>query len=141
MTTIPTRTEDVPAHGDAAAAEATGGEQPGGGEAGARAAEQQETGGGHGPHGYSSRKSEHLKRLRRIEGQVRGLQRMVDEDVYCIDILTQVSAGTKALQAFALALLEEHLRHCVAAAAEEGGAELDAKVAEATAAIARLLRS
>ncbi|MFI5531347.1 metal-sensitive transcriptional regulator [Kitasatospora sp. NPDC051853] len=95
----------------------------------------------HGPHGYSARKAEHLKRLRRIEGQVRGLQRMVDEDVYCIDVLTQVSAGTKALQAFALSLLEEHLRHCVAAAAEEGGAELEAKVAEATAAISRLLRT
>ncbi|MGE7433555.1 metal-sensitive transcriptional regulator [Kitasatospora sp. NPDC001175] len=95
----------------------------------------------HGPHGYSSRKSDHLKRLRRIEGQVRGLQRMVDEDTYCIDILTQVSASTKALQSFALALLEEHLRHCVAAAAEHGGAELDAKVAEAGAAISRLLRS
>ncbi|GAA0685325.1 hypothetical protein GCM10010193_44080 [Kitasatospora atroaurantiaca] len=94
-----------------------------------------------GPHGYSSQKAEHLKRLRRIEGQVRGLQRMVDEDVYCIDILTQVSASTKALQSFALSLLEEHLRHCVAAAAEEGGAELDAKVAEATAAISRLLRT
>nr|BEK66782.1 metal-sensitive transcriptional regulator [Kitasatospora purpeofusca] len=96
---------------------------------------------GHGPHGYSAQKDAHLKRLRRIEGQIRGLQRMVDEDVYCIDVLTQVSAGTKALQSFALSLLEEHLRHCVAAAAEEGGAELDAKVAEATAAIARLLRS
>ncbi|KJY33231.1 metal-sensitive transcriptional regulator [Streptomyces sp. NRRL S-495] len=96
---------------------------------------------GHGPHGYSAQKDAHLKRLRRIEGQIRGLQRMVDEDVYCIDVLTQVSAGTKALQSFALSLLEEHLRHCVAAAAEEGGTELDAKVAEATAAIARLLRS
>ncbi|GAA4860387.1 metal-sensitive transcriptional regulator [Kitasatospora terrestris] len=97
--------------------------------------------GHHGPHGYSEQKDAHLKRLRRIEGQIRGLQRMVDEDVYCIDILTQVSASTKAIQAFALSLLEEHLRHCVAAAAEEGGAELDGKVAEATAAIARLLRS
>ncbi|MFI2612449.1 metal-sensitive transcriptional regulator [Kitasatospora sp. NPDC018619] len=97
--------------------------------------------GHHGPHGYSAQKDAHLKRLRRIEGQIRGLQRMVDEDVYCIDVLTQVSAGTKALQSFALSLLEEHLRHCVAAAAEEGGAELDAKVAEATAAISRLLRS
>ncbi|MFE4977147.1 metal-sensitive transcriptional regulator [Kitasatospora sp. NPDC056651] len=96
---------------------------------------------GHGPHGYSAQKDAHLKRLRRIEGQIRGLQRMVDEDVYCIDVLTQVSASTKALQSFALSLLEEHLRHCVAAAAEEGGAELDAKVAEATAAISRLLRS
>ncbi|MGW1172293.1 metal-sensitive transcriptional regulator [Kitasatospora sp. NPDC002543] len=97
--------------------------------------------GHHGPHGYSAQKDAHLKRLRRIEGQIRGLQRMVDEDVYCIDVLTQVSAGTKALQSFALSLLEEHLRHCVAAAAEEGGTELDAKVAEATAAISRLLRS
>ncbi|GAA1397354.1 metal-sensitive transcriptional regulator [Kitasatospora putterlickiae] len=97
--------------------------------------------GGHGPHGYSAQKDAHLKRLRRIEGQIRGLQRMVDEDVYCIDVLTQVSASTKALQSFALSLLEEHLRHCVAAAAEEGGTELDAKVAEATAAIGRLLRS
>ncbi|MER7707591.1 metal-sensitive transcriptional regulator [Kitasatospora sp. NPDC097605] len=97
--------------------------------------------GAHGPHGYSAQKDAHLKRLRRIEGQIRGLQRMVDEDVYCIDVLTQVSASTKALQSFALSLLEEHLRHCVAAAAEEGGTELDAKVAEATAAIGRLLRS
>ncbi|AEW94939.1 MULTISPECIES: metal-sensitive transcriptional regulator [Streptomycetaceae] len=94
-----------------------------------------------GPHGYSKQKDQHLKRLRRIEGQIRGLQRMVDEDVYCIDILTQVSAGTKALQSFALQLLEEHLRHCVTAAAVHGGPEADAKVAEATAAIARLLRT
>jgi DNA-binding FrmR family transcriptional regulator len=94
-----------------------------------------------GPHGYSERKDQHLKRLRRIEGQIRGLQRMVEEDVYCIDILTQVSAGTKALQSFALQLLEEHLRHCVAAAATHGGPEVDEKVAEATAAIARLLRT
>ncbi|MFH9353933.1 metal-sensitive transcriptional regulator [Kitasatospora sp. NPDC017646] len=98
-------------------------------------------GSGHGPHGYSAQKDAHLKRLRRIEGQIRGLQRMVDEDVYCIDVLTQVSASTKALQSFALSLLEEHLRHCVAAAAEQGGVELDAKVAEASAAIGRLLRS
>ncbi|MFI0741983.1 metal-sensitive transcriptional regulator [Streptomyces sp. NPDC021100] len=95
----------------------------------------------HGPHGYSHQKDQHLKRLRRIEGQIRGLQRMVEEDVYCIDILTQVSAGTKALQSFALQLLQEHLRHCVADAAVKGGDEIDAKVAEATAAIARLLRS
>ncbi|MBY8885072.1 metal-sensitive transcriptional regulator [Streptomyces sp. PTM05] len=99
------------------------------------------TGSPAGPHGYSGRKDQHLKRLRRIEGQVRGLQRMVEEDVYCIDILTQVSAGTKALQAFALQLLEEHLGHCVADAAAKGGPEADAKVAEATAAIARLLRA
>ncbi|MGW4381851.1 metal-sensitive transcriptional regulator [Kitasatospora sp. NPDC004531] len=98
---------------------------------------------GDGPHGYSADKESHLKRLRRIEGQIRGLQRMVDEDVYCIDILTQVSASTKALQSFALSLLEEHLAHCVAAAAaaEDGGEELNAKVSEASAAIARLLRT
>ncbi len=77
--------------------------------------------------GYHKQKDEHLKRLRRIEGQIRCLQRMVDEDVYCIDILTQVSASTKALQSFALQLLEEHLRHCVADAAVKGGAEIDAK--------------
>lgn len=92
-------------------------------------------------HGYHKQKDEHLKRLRRIEGQIRGLQRMVDEDVYCIDILTQVSASTKALQSFALQLLEEHLRHCVADAAVKGGEEIDAKVEEATKAIARLLRT
>ncbi|CQR63254.1 metal-sensitive transcriptional regulator [Streptomyces leeuwenhoekii] len=94
-----------------------------------------------GVHGYHKQKDEHLKRLRRIEGQIRGLQRMVDEDVYCIDILTQVSASTKALQSFALQLLEEHLRHCVADAALKGGAEIDAKVEEATKAIGRLLRT
>ncbi|MEU3227731.1 metal-sensitive transcriptional regulator [Streptomyces sp. NPDC006976] len=94
-----------------------------------------------GIHGYHHQKTEHLKRLRRIEGQIRGLQRMVDEDVYCIDILTQVSASTKALQSFALQLLEEHLRHCVADAAVKGGEEIDAKVEEATKAIARLLRT
>lgn len=94
-----------------------------------------------GVHGYHEQKSEHLKRLRRIEGQIRGLQRLVDEDVYCIDILTQVSASTKALQSFALQLLEEHLRHCVADAAVKGGDEIDAKVEEATKAIARLLRT
>ncbi|MFF8972521.1 metal-sensitive transcriptional regulator [Streptomyces sp. NPDC014995] len=92
-------------------------------------------------HGYHKQKDEHLKRLRRIEGQIRGLQRMVDEDTYCIDILTQVSASTKALQSFALQLLEEHLRHCVADAAVKGGAEIDAKVEEATKAIGRLLRT
>ena len=95
----------------------------------------------HATHGYHKQKDEHLKRLRRIEGQIRGLQRMVDEDVYCIDILTQVSASTKALQSFALQLLEEHLRHCVADAAVKGGDEIDAKVQEATQAIARMLRT
>ncbi|MGA5498280.1 metal-sensitive transcriptional regulator [Streptomyces cinereoruber] len=94
-----------------------------------------------GVHGYHKQKDEHLKRLRRIEGQIRGLQRMVDEDVYCIDILTQVSASTKALQSFALQLLEEHLRHCVADAAAKGGGDVDAKVEEATKAIARMMRT
>jgi len=93
------------------------------------------------PHGYTSRKPEHLKRLRRIEGQVRGLQRMIDEDKYCIDILTQVSAATRALQSFSLELLDEHLNHCVLHAAEHGGTEAADKVAEASAAIARLVRS
>ncbi|MFD7321803.1 metal-sensitive transcriptional regulator [Streptomyces sp. NPDC059875] len=92
-------------------------------------------------HGYHKQKDEHLKRLRRIEGQIRGLQRMVDEDTYCIDILTQVSASTKALQSFALQLLEEHLRHCVADAAMKGGDEIEAKVEEATKAIARMMRT
>ena len=107
----------------------------------AAAAGAHEHPGAAGPHGYSKDKDAHLKRLRRIEGQIRGLQRMVEEDVYCIDILTQVSASTKALQSFALQLLEEHLRHCVAHAAREGGPEIDAKVEEATAAIARMLRT
>jgi len=92
-------------------------------------------------HGYTHRKDSHLKRLRRIEGQVRGLQRMVDEDQYCIDILTQVSAATKALQSFSLELLEEHLAHCVVQAARAGGPEADEKVREASEAIARLVRS
>ena len=91
--------------------------------------------------GYSARKDSHLKRLRRVEGQVRGLQRMVDEDQYCIDILTQVSAATKALQSFSLELLDEHLAHCVVQAAKRGGTEADEKVREASEAIARLVRS
>jgi DNA-binding FrmR family transcriptional regulator len=92
-------------------------------------------------YGYHDRKDSHLKRLRRVEGQVRGLQRMVEEDKYCIDILTQVSAATKALQAFSLELLEEHLAHCVVEAAQRGGPEADEKVREASEAIARLVRS
>jgi DNA-binding FrmR family transcriptional regulator len=91
--------------------------------------------------GYSDDKDAVRKRLRRIEGQVRGLQRMVDEDAYCIDVLTQISATTKALQAVALELLEDHLGHCVAHAIEAGGPEADEKVREASAAIARLVRS
>jgi DNA-binding FrmR family transcriptional regulator len=92
-------------------------------------------------HGYLPEKDAFLKRLRRIEGQARGLQRMVEEEQYCIDILTQVSAMTKALQSVALGLLDEHLKHCVVDAARQGGAEADEKVAEASAAIARLVRS
>jgi CsoR family transcriptional regulator, copper-sensing transcriptional repressor len=92
-------------------------------------------------YGYSASKGDHLKRLRRIEGQVRGLQRMIEEDKYCIDILTQVSAATKALQAVALSLLEEHLSHCVASALASGGTEADVKVKEATEAVGRLVRS
>jgi DNA-binding FrmR family transcriptional regulator len=91
--------------------------------------------------GYSDDKDAVRKRLRRIEGQVRGLQRMVDEDAYCIDVLTQVAATTKALQAVALELLEDHLGHCVAHAIEAGGPEADEKVREAAAAVARLVRS
>jgi CsoR family transcriptional regulator, copper-sensing transcriptional repressor len=93
------------------------------------------------PPGYAATKAAHLKRLARIEGQVRGLARMVDEDKYCIDILTQVSAATKALQAVSLALLEEHLAHCVANAVAAGGDEGAAKLKEASDAIARLVRS
>ena len=90
--------------------------------------------------GYDSDKAALLTRLRRIEGQVRGLQQMIDDDRYCIDILTQVSAATKALQGVALALLDDHLRHCVTEAVATG-ADADAKVAEASAAIERLVRS
>lgn len=91
--------------------------------------------------GYTQDKDAHLKRLRRVEGQVRGLQRMVEEDVYCIDILTQVSAVTRALQAVALGLLEDHLGACVAEAVRKGGDEGRASVREATDAIARLVKS
>lgn len=91
--------------------------------------------------GYTGSKDEYLKRLRRIEGQVRGLQRLVDEDTYCIDILTQVAAVTKALQAVSLGLVEDHIGHCVVEAARTGDGEAAAKVREAAEAIARLVRS
>lgn len=91
--------------------------------------------------GYANTKEDLLKRLRRAEGQVRGIQRMVEEDTYCIDILTQVSAATKALETVALSLLDDHLMHCVAEATAEGGAVADEKIREASAAIARLVRS
>jgi DNA-binding FrmR family transcriptional regulator len=93
------------------------------------------------PHGYIHKKDEYLARLRRIEGQARGLQRMVEEEKYCIDILTQVSAITKALQSVSLGLLEEHIEHCVVDAAKSGGADAQQKLDEVNAAIARLVRS
>lgn len=97
-------------------------------------------------HGYSSTKDAYLKRLRRIEGQVRGIQRMVDEDVYCIDILTQVSAINRALHSLSIQLLEDHVRHCVVDAATQAQASgdtalLDHKIEEAMAAISRLVKS
>ncbi|MGH9123883.1 MAG: metal-sensitive transcriptional regulator [Acidimicrobiales bacterium] len=91
--------------------------------------------------GYTEQKDEVLTRLRRIEGQVRGIHQMVDDDRYCIDVLTQVTAATRALQAVALELLKDHLSHCVAHAMETGGDEAEAKIREATAAVARLVRS
>ena len=106
-----------------------GHEAPGQGDAGAHT------------HGYAADKAKLLARLSRIEGQVRGIARMVDGDTYCIDILTQVSAATRALENVALLLLEDHLDHCVRDAARRGGPEADEKLAEATAAIARLVRS
>jgi DNA-binding FrmR family transcriptional regulator len=94
-----------------------------------------------GAHGYSQQKEGYAKRLRRIEGQVRGIAKMIDEDKYCIDILTQISAVNSALQSVALGLLDEHLGHCVTRAVAEGGEQAEAKLAEASAAIARLVRS
>lgn len=91
-------------------------------------------------HGYSEHKDELLKRLRRAEGQVRGIHRMIEDDAYCIDVLTQVSAATKALERVALGLLDDHLSHCVAQAAAEGGEVSAEKLREASAAIARLVR-
>jgi CsoR family transcriptional regulator, copper-sensing transcriptional repressor len=107
------------------------------------AAEQQPASGAGHQHSYiaNDTKGDYLKRLRRIEGQARGLQRMVEEEQYCIDILTQVSAMTKALQSVALGLLDEHMAHCVVDAAREGGHEAEIKLKEASDAIARLVRS
>ena len=91
--------------------------------------------------GYTLSKDEYVRRLRHIEGQIRGLQRMIDEDTYCIDVLTQISSVTKALQGVGIGLVDEHLRHCVHDAASEGEEAYDSKIDEATAAISRLLRS
>jgi DNA-binding FrmR family transcriptional regulator len=92
-------------------------------------------------HGYASHKDNYAKRLRRIEGQVRGIAKMIEDDKYCIDVLTQISAANNALRSVALNLLDEHLGHCVTRAVAEGGSEADQKLAEASAAIARLVRS
>ncbi len=92
-------------------------------------------------HGYLDHKPEYLRRLKRIEGQSRGLQRMVESEEYCIDILTQISAMTSALESLALAMLDEHLNHCVVRAARGSDEEAAEKIAEASAAIARLVRS
>ncbi|MFP5021655.1 metal-sensitive transcriptional regulator [Pseudonocardia phyllosphaerae] len=91
--------------------------------------------------GYHDAKDAYLKRMSRIEGQVRGLTKMIESDKYCIDVLTQISAVNKALEAVALGLLDEHLKHCVADAVAEGGGMADEKISEASAAIARLVRS
>ena len=119
-------TEEHPAHEDAAPAPH---------------ACHTETTDAHAGHGYIGNKEAYLRRLKRIEGQARGLHRMVEEDKYCIDILTQISAMTKALQSVALGLLDDHLNHCVVAAAIAGGAEAEEKLTEASEAIARLVRS
>ena len=91
--------------------------------------------------GYSSSKDDVLLRLRRIEGQVRGLQRLVDEDTWCIDVLTQISSVTKALQGVGVGLLDDHIRHCVREAVQEGGHEGEARIEEVVLAIQRLLRT
>jgi DNA-binding FrmR family transcriptional regulator len=91
--------------------------------------------------GYTGTKDDYLKRLRRVEGQVRGVQKMVDSDTYCIDVLTQISAINRALQAVSIGLLEDHLSHCVSDAVRSGGTEADDKIREASDAIARLVRS
>jgi len=93
------------------------------------------------PHGYSAQKDNYAKRLRRIEGQVRGIAKMIEDDKYCIDVLTQISAANSAMRSVALSLLDEHLDHCVTRAVAEGGGEAQTKLAEASAAIARLVRS
>lgn len=92
-------------------------------------------------HGYITEKDKYLNRMRRIEGQARGIYKMIEGEKYCIDILTQISALTSAMQVVAVGLLDEHLKHCVLDAARAGGAEAEAKIQEATAAITRLVRS
>lgn len=91
--------------------------------------------------GYTMNRTDYLNRLRRIEGQVRGLQKMIESDEYCIDVLTQLSSVTAALQGVAIGLVDEHLRHCVMQAADTSDAERDDKLAEAVRAVERLVRS
>ncbi len=93
------------------------------------------------PSGYAEDKGAVLARLKRIEGQTRGIHKMIEDDRYCVDVLQQISAVTRALQGVALSLLDDHLSHCVAHAVQAGGEEKDAKLAEASAAIARLVKS
>ena len=92
-------------------------------------------------YGYAANKDVYAKRLRKVEGQIRGISKMIDEDKYCIDILTQISAASSALRSVALNLLDDHLESCVSSAIAEGGTQADAKLTEASAAIARLVRS
>ncbi len=92
-------------------------------------------------YGYVANKDRYAQRLRRIEGQIRGIAKMIDDDKYCIDILTQISAASSALRSVGLNLLDDHLEHCVSQALTQGGNEADVKLAEASAAIARLVRS
>ena len=91
-------------------------------------------------HGYTPEKQAYLRRLRLIEGQARGIARMVENDEYCIDVLTQISAVTSALKAVSLGLLEDHLEHCVVNAAREGGDVAEEKMHEAMQAIRRLAK-
>jgi len=94
-----------------------------------------------GMRGYSMNTDELVRRLRRVEGQVRGIAQMVEDDRYCIDVLTQIAAATRALQSVAVGMLDDHLRHCVVDAAARGGDEADERISEATSAIERLIKS
>lgn len=91
--------------------------------------------------GYSMNTDELVRRLHRVEGQVRGIAQMVEDDRYCIDVLTQIAAATRALQSVAVGMLDDHLRHCVVDAAARGGDEADERISEATSAIERLIKS
>ncbi|MFT3888113.1 MAG: metal-sensitive transcriptional regulator [Arachnia sp.] len=101
---------------------------------------EQHDGAAHAHWGYTSEKAAYLRRLKLIEGQTRGIARMVEEDQYCIDVLTQIAAVTSALKAVSLGLLGDHLSHCVADAARKGGPEADEKLDEALQAIKRLVK-